>query len=143
MIGVRIQGQDLDFLGALSATAGRRVAVGIRGGEKAGLLYLHSRGAPRAGIPARPLLEPAVEQPQVLDAATTLLAESFASLAEGAADLSALESAGALLQSACQSYFTGPNGWPSNKPSTLTKKGADTPLIDTGGMRAAITYEVI
>lgn len=33
-------------------------------------------------------------------------------------------------------------GWPPLDPKTISRKGADTPLLTTGGFRGSITYRV-
>lgn len=52
-----------------------------------------------------------------------------------------LEQVGAVAVGAVQQYITDLRT-PPNAPYTIEKKGSDNPLIDTGSMRAAVTYKV-
>lgn len=108
------------------------------------LLFIHTNGSPVNGIPARPVLEPAIEQPEVLDAiAEALRAASLAALDGDASGAEAgLEQAGTRGENAAKEYFTRANNWPPNAPATIARKGSSRPLIDTGAMRQAITHVV-
>jgi len=107
------------------------------------LLYIHSNGSPLQGIPARPVLEPA------MSANAERLGEMLDKAADAAMDGSAdgmrraLESAGMAGQNAARAWFTDPrNGWAPNAPETVRRKGSSRPLIDTGELRKSITYVV-
>jgi len=51
---------------------------------------------------------------------------------------------GAKMKKEIQRTITTASSWAvPNAPSTIAKKGSSKPLIDTGRMRAAITYKVI
>lgn len=140
--------------------------------NNAQLLMIHTKGSPARNLPARPVLEPALEADDnkikisagLLNAAK----QSFDGNASGF--ITKLNNVGRLAQGICQRWFTDPrNGWPPNKPATVLAKihkikgkrgkaaaeeylrrisegesmvGLDTPLIDTGEMRKAITYVV-
>lgn len=144
------------------------VLVGIpedssaRGGDinNAQLLYIHTNGSPLMGIPARPLIEPAIETPENSAMIADAFKDGFVAALEGnsAGASMALESAGMLGQAAVQGHFTGANGWAANagitieggwmrnkksgKPFKVKGKGSNRPLIDTGNLRNAITYAV-
>ena len=54
-----------------------------------------------------------------------------------------LDRAGTIAESASKRWFTDPrNGWEPNASSTIRAKGSETPGIDTGQMRRAITHIV-
>jgi len=109
------------------------------------LLYIQSKGSPLHNIPARPVIEPAIESP---DNKARIFAEmKQAAQAALQADLESmhqhLENAGQLGEEAAKSYFTSPhNHWAPDAPSTIEEKGSDKPLIDTGELRLSITYVV-
>lgn len=108
------------------------------------LLFIHTNGSPLRHIPARPVIEPAVEAPETLAALAEDLKQAALSSLHGNASAAraGLERAGMRGETAAKAWFTGPNGWPSNKASTLRKKRGNRPLIDTGAMRKAITHVV-
>jgi hypothetical protein len=109
------------------------------------LLYLQSHGSPLQNIPARPVIEPAIESPDNRSRISAELRQ--ASQAALQADLESmhqhLERAGQLGEKAAKSYFTSPlNHWAPDAPSTIEEKGSDKPLIDTGELRRSITHVV-
>jgi hypothetical protein len=54
-----------------------------------------------------------------------------------------LDRAGQVAENAAKKWFENPeNGWPPNAPATIRAKGSDSPLIDTGEMRKAITHVI-
>lgn len=128
----------------------------------AGLLFIHTKGSELKNIPARPVLEPAIEAEDNKDAISAELEGAAQDVLDFKDPTTHLKRAGIAGQRAAQKWFTDPrNGWPQNAPSTLRRKqgltvngptplygmsaGLDsknTPLIDTGAMRAAITYVV-
>lgn len=138
----------------LSSLVRKKVLVGIpedktdrRSGEmtNAGLMYIHTHGSALQHIPARPVIEPAIQAPdnklmianQLGDAARLALAGK-----KGEANQS-LGAAGMLGRNAAIRWFTDPrNGWAPNSPRTAEEKGSDRPLIDTAQMRRSITYSV-
>lgn len=106
-------------------------------------LYVQSHGSPMFAIPPRPVLEPAIEDSK--DAIGAQLAMAAKAAADGNAHGAerGLELAGMTAQNAARAWFENPkNGWPPNSPKTIRMKGSDSPLIDTGEMRKAITYVV-
>ncbi len=137
----------------LKALTNKEVYVGIpaekssRYGEgginNAELLYIHTHGSPVRNIPPRPVLQPAIE------ANRQAIGKQLAAAAQGALRGNAteaergLESAGMVAQNFARGWFENPeNGWAPNSPRTISRKGSDRPLIDTGEMRKAITYVV-
>lgn len=106
-------------------------------------LYVQSHGSPMWAIPPRPVLEPAIEDSK--DAIGVHLKAAAKAAADGDAQRAerGLELAGMTAQNAARAWFENPkNGWPPNSPKTIRMKGSDSPLIDTGEMRKAITYVV-
>jgi len=114
----------------------------------ASLLYIHTNGSPLAGLPARPLIEPALENSK--EQLGDVLQEAAASAFEGNAQMAmqGLEKAGLAGQRAVQLWFDNPdNMWDKNRGAVEEAKIAKgsnppKPLIDTGELRRAITYAV-
>lgn len=137
---------DFDF-SALSALNSLRCAVGIPqandargdGIGNAALLCLHEHGSPRRGIPARPLLEPA------MDRAAESIAGAMRQCALAALDgdnaRAALDAVGEAACAAVLAYFDEAP-WQPNAPATVRQKGRSAPLVETGTLRSAIGYEV-
>ena len=131
-----------------------RVLVGVpqteasRGSEEvnnAELLFIHTEGSPMRGIPARPVLQPAIGDKQN----NAIITQQMQKAAEGAlaGDTAAFEQglalAGTAAANAAKDWFTNPeNHWQENSPATIARKGSDRPLIDTGQLRRSITYVV-
>jgi hypothetical protein len=137
--------------------------------SNAQLLFIHSNGSPIRGIPRRPVIEPAVTQSRTETRISKELglAASSALAGDSAGVHDHLDRAGTIGESASKAWFTNPaNGWPPNKLSTVNRKlgklsdskreaasdaviaaggdlsEVDTPLIDTGQMRRAITHVI-
>lgn len=109
------------------------------------LLYIHTNGSPLKKIPARPVIEPAIEQTAIRNAIAEELKKAVQYALDGEFDNMKIcfERAGMIGQNAARDWFTNPNNhWAPNKPSTIKGKGSSNPLIDTGEMRKAITYVV-
>lgn len=107
------------------------------------LLFIHTNGSPLKGIPARPVIEPAIENKKDKVADKLKVAMNKALEGDEAGARKSLEAAGMYGQNIARGWFTNPdNGWPPNAESTIKAKGSDKPLIDTGEMRKAITYVV-
>ena len=136
--------------------------------SNAELLFIFSNGSPLHGQPARPVIEPAIEQPETAERIARALAAASTAALDGneAGMMDALDRAGTIGESAAKRWFTDSrNGWAPNstKPlgpwlaeklsekygreitadmSYVDAKGSDTPGIDTGQMRRAITHVV-
>ena len=106
-------------------------------------LYIQSHGSPLWQIPPRPVLEPAIEDSK--EPIAKQLKQSYKAALDGnnqAVDNS-LHKAGMVAENAAKAWFENPaNKWPPNSPKTIAKKGSDSPLIDTGEMRKAITHVI-
>ena len=138
----------------LAKLAKARVLVGIpqakasRKGtpiNNAELMYIHTEGSPIRNIPARPVLQPAIENKQ--NKANIVEQMEKAGQAAFAGDPQGLENglalAGTVASNAAKKWFTNPeNGWAPNAPLTIKLKGSDKPLIDTGQLRRAIVSVV-
>ena len=114
------------------------------------LLYLHERGCPVNNIPPRPVMDPALSDPEVqADMAEALLGALDSALEGDPAGAEAgLEKTGQIGTDALRNYILdgshlAPNapvtihgGWMrshvSGKPVHIPGKSGDTPLLDTG-----------
>lgn len=135
----------------------------------AALMYIHTNGSEVMNIPKRPVIEPSIEadRAQLEDA----LGKAITAELDGETEKcnSILERVGTRATNDAKRWFTDPrNGWQRNKLSTIKRKLSkltgkryrkameqlmsagetgdvselDTPLIDTGQLRRAITYIV-
>lgn len=145
-----------DVRKALANLSHARVLVGIpeaetsRPGEvvtNAGLMYIHTHGAhlPNgAVIPARPVIEPAIEAPDNRELIEEQLGLAARAELDGKPDEMRLHCklAGTLGANAAKRWFRDPrNNWQENADSTIAAKGSDRPLIGiTGELRRAITH---
>jgi len=97
-------------------------------------------GAPAVGIPARPFMQPTVQEKK--DTWVTIIEKSLPKVALG--KMSAFDvldlvgiSAAADIQTKISSIYTPPNA-----PATIRAKGSAKPLIDTGLMLASVQNAV-
>jgi hypothetical protein len=127
------------------------------------LLFIHTKGSPARHIPARPVLEPAIEAQGNKEPIARELAASVKAALDGdaAGRLKYMRRAAMAGQNAARSWFTDSrNGWAPLAESTIqgrlrrmspglrkkaeaavaAGKGGDVfkPLIDTGALRASI-----
>ena len=132
----------LGMAGKSKGKKARRLAVAAsQDVTNAGLLFIHTNGSPLKHIPARPVLEPAIEANK--DSITFELGKAAKDVLEDRDPTANLQRAGLQGQNAARKWFTDPrNAWAPNAPSTIRRKGSDRPLISTGAMRAAITSVV-
>lgn len=131
---------DMDVLVGIPQKANSR-----RGGKinNAELLYVLTHGSPIRGIPATPVIEPAVKADGNRQAIGKELAEAASAHLQdnAAATEQHLDAAGMAGMNAAKAWFTDArNNWPPNKPSTIRRKGSSRRNIDTGALRRAITY---
>ena len=165
MMYVRESGEGLErLLESVALLKSNRVLVGIPG-ENAGrggalnnvqLAFIHANGSPKQGIPARPFLEPALEQAQ--GEISERMGEAARMAVEGdlAGALGTMDAAGAAGEEAARSYIGGGNlapnapitvsgGWMRGRGGESFKiegKGASQPLVDSGSLRNSITHKV-
>lgn len=130
--------------------------------NNASLLYLHTYGSDLQKIPARPVIEPALNAPGNKEALHRTMAEVSRSVLRGdyAVTTIKLKKLGMMAQNIVRRWFVDPrNGWPPNSPTTIARKLRNMsskdirkaitrgepltrPLIDTGELRKSITYVV-
>jgi hypothetical protein len=166
----------LDLAKATNYLRDRQVVVGYAEGSgnhgeinNAQLAFIHSNGSPKKGIPARPIIEPALEQPDARERIPELLREAVAASLDGniSGINAALERAGIYGANTVKEWFNGNNGWPPLKDPYRTigveidkygerktgkdgtpkyihknKSGGGKPLLDTGQLRQSVTYAV-
>lgn len=143
----------LEMLAKSDVLVGIPQAKNSRRGHGAGnrignaeLLYIHTNGSPIRGIPARPVIEPAIQasgNKEPIQLELKLAAIAIMSHGDPAEAFQHLSKAGMIGVNAARQWFFDPrNNWAPNAPSTIRRKGSSQPLIDTGSLRAAITYVV-
>jgi len=126
-----------------------RVVVGIIGKkskrkegkvDNVGLAIIHEFGS--GHIPARPWIRPPLYTHH--DELTKELVKIWESCKDGKGDPSKkLNALGSLAASLVKNYVTQGDGIPPpNAPSTIKRKGSSRPLVDTGAMVNAVTWEV-
>jgi hypothetical protein len=126
--------------------------------NNAELLYIHTHGSALRHIPARPVIEPAIEHGQAklsegMGTAAQLLLEGKPAQAK-----KQLKAVGLMGQTMAQEWFYDQrNGWPPDSPETIARKidkmrgkkkkealanpgEATTTLIDTAQMQKAIVW---
>lgn len=109
------------------------------------LVYIHTNGSPLRGIPARPIIEPAIEAAGNKELITGQLGKAAqAAMGSKPAEMRPhLDQAGTLGRDAAKRWFRDSrNNWAPNAPATIREKGSDRPLVDTAEMLRSITYVV-
>lgn len=114
--------------------------------NNAGLMKIHEDGAPEVGIPARPVVHPAIKEVQGQLTASLKKAGDFG--LDGQVDKMTKQfyATGFIAQNAMRKKITtGP--FVPLAPSTLAKRKAkghksEKPLIETGQLRRALTFVV-
>ena len=113
--------------------------------NNASLLFIHTHGSALNNIPARPVIEPANQDPENRKPIVAELAAAAKAMANGdpVKGRQHLRRAGIVAANAARAWFTNPrNGWAPNTAETIRCKGSDKPMIDTEQMRRAITSVV-
>ena len=143
-----------EVLVGIPESAGAREGI-----SNVALAFIHSMGSPKMHIPARPFLEPALEQADVQEQIGAQFQAAAIAALEGdfEAAEAALDAAGQYGENAAKDYIgsghhvgnapiTIEGGWMRNPVSGLPfyvkGKGSSTPLIDTGALRASITHVI-
>ena len=138
----------------LHRVAGSRVKVGVlddapkEEGESASssplslleVASVHEFGAPAAGIPARSFIRAGVDEnlPEIRRVQHALAVQVM----RGAVELPvALDRLGAKVTALLQNRIARGIG-PENAPATIARKGSSKPLVDTGQLKASITWKV-
>ena len=113
--------------------------------NNAALVFIHTHGSPIRHIPARPIIEPAIEATGNKEPIAKELGIALKECLDGNQVMAeaSLEKTGMRAQNIVRAWFDDPrNGWAPNSPTTIKRKKSDKPLIDTAEMRKAITYVV-
>ena len=113
--------------------------------SNAELLYIHDQGSPDRHIPPRPVLKPAIAQPEVKEKIQTMMRDAaVAALVNGNMEKCEqnFHKAGMIGRDACKKYIQDGGKLAPNAPMTVAMKGSSKPLIDTGSMLNSITYAV-
>lgn len=108
-------------------------------------MYLQEHGSPAWQSPPRPVIEPAIEDPENKKRIAEQLKQVITDALDGDTNImkADLNGAGMVAQNAVRDWFTNPkNEWAPNSPLTVKRKGSDRPLIDTGELRKSISYVV-
>lgn len=110
--------------------------------DNASLLYLHENGSPGGMIPARPVLQTGIHNPEFQAQAQAMYRQAFVAALSGGAQMAKniYERIGIQGANAVKQQF-GVIG-PPLKPATVARKKSSATLIDTGQLRNAITYVV-
>jgi hypothetical protein len=106
-------------------------------------LRLFSFGSYLNNQPARPVLEPAIQDKANKEKIIAEIAIATKNLLDGRIYIANqhLDRAGRVARDAAKDWFFNPqNGWAPNAASTVAIKGFDSPGIDTQAMRNAITF---
>ena len=132
------------FLGKLDVLVGiPQEANADHGGiTNAELLYIHTNGSPARGIPARPTIQPAIQDPAVRSRLQSMFKSAFLMGITGnrGGAMNMYQRIGLVGANAAKAKF-GAVG-PPLKPATIARKGSSATLIDTGALRNAITFVV-
>lgn len=105
------------------------------------LLFIHTKGSPLKHIPARPVIEPAIEAAGNKEIIARELSGMLKAELDGDHEKAVKGAKRTALagQNAARKWFTDSrNNWAPNTPGTIKRKGSDKPLIDTGALRASI-----
>jgi hypothetical protein len=171
---LKIANNDINFLKKLKSLKKMEVLVGIpekKAPRKKGkmnnatLLYIHTKGSPLNNLPARPLIEPALEADDNAEKISEDLREVVKAILDGnegkAQRLMGITGQDAV--NAIQDWFDDSrNGWEPNKDATVKRKlrkikdlskrkqafteykegveNINSILVDTGVLKRAITY---
>lgn len=104
-------------------------------------MYFQAHGSFSMRIPARPVIEPAIEDAK--KGLSKLLIQAAVTSMDGGDFMPKLKEVGMYGQNAARGWFTNPkNHWPQNAESTIKKKKSDKPLINTSALRQSIVYVI-
>jgi hypothetical protein len=116
----------------------------IEGGTKYSValqMYIHEHGSFQMQVPARPIIEPAIEHAK--EDLADLLKDAALVAMDGGDAQDELKKTGIEAQNRVKEWFTSSeNGWAPNAASTIKRKGSDKPLVDTEALRSSITYVI-
>jgi hypothetical protein len=141
------QDTALDKAAKLKARRGKRYRRLMSAAEgdvsNAQLMFIHTNGSMALKIPARPVIEPAIEAEDNKAAIVEELKDAMAQQLDGKPEgaVRHMKRAGMEGQNAARRWFTDPrNHWAPNRPGTIARKGSSRPLIDTGILRSSIVW---
>lgn len=150
---------DMDVLVGVSESNTSRQENQITNAQ---LMFIHTNGSPLHGIPARPVIEPAIQADGNREQITDQLAAAAQTVLQGnpVSAVKYLRLAGQAGENVSREWFTDSrNNWPPNSPATIAAKEKKMtaeskasalaagnpltrPLIDTGQLRKSIIYVV-
>lgn len=107
------------------------------------LAAIHEFGAPAAHIPARSFIRSTFMVRRVQALASTLTKLAGLIVNKGMANRTALSILGQWGAAECKNTITEIDISPPLAQSTIDAKGSDKPLVDTGRLVDAISYEVV
>ena len=105
------------------------------------ILLIQEHGSPINNIPPRPVLAPALHQPETRTAMAQAMAAAVHAAWNEQDPIPAFESAGQIGADGIRAYIDS-HIPPPNSPATIARKGFDLPLYDTGALYNAFDYEV-
>lgn len=134
------------YVGIAEDTTERENDEGKVSITNADLLFIHTNGSPVNNIPARPWIEPAIEDEY--ERISKQLKKAAKYILEGNENeaIKKLGTAGMEAQNVSRAWPNNPkNHWPPNSPAVRAekiRKGSTkpVPLVDTGELRKSITY---
>ena len=149
-------------LKCLRYLASHKVDVGLpasASGRSKFLMAIHEHGSPIMHIPARPVIEPGLHQPETQAAMAAAMMEGITAAMAGdeAGTQASLEKAGQAGADGIRAYIDSDNlpgnapmtvhgGWfrnpVSKKPVRVEGKGFDKPLVETGELYNSFGYEI-
>ena len=108
------------------------------------LAAIHEFGSPKAGVPERSFIRRTFNEPEGQKVLKDLYAKLAKKVITGRMKAeAAIELLGMKMQAMVKNrILNGPGIPPPNAASTIEKKGSSRPLVDTGQLVGAITYEV-
>jgi hypothetical protein len=107
------------------------------------LAAIHEFGSPRAGVPERSFIRRTFNEPEGQKELKDLYAKIAKAVVNGKMKAErAIEILGLQMQTMVKRRILVNMIPPPNRPSTVLKKGSSRPLVDTGQLVGAITYEV-
>lgn len=107
------------------------------------LAAIHEYGAPGANIPERSFIRRTFSEPEGAEAMREFLAEQAEKILKGElTPATALKQLGAWGAAAVRARIR--QGIPPpNAEATVQRKGSSTPLVDTGGLINAVSWEIV
>jgi hypothetical protein len=126
------------FEAFIAALDGAELVVGFLEGETASIALWNEFGT--RTIPSRPFMRSTLDR-NAQEYGRLIQREASKRMLQDNGEIGALTAVGFRVTNDLKKAITS---WsdPENAPSTVDQKGENNPLIDTGTMRAAVTFEV-